>query len=276
MSISVLILTKDEEINLPLCLEAARWTDDVVILDSGSSDRTLDIARDYGARIYQRPWDTEPAQRGFSLSLPFKYPWVYNPDADEVATPALIAEMQAAVTDASRGEVCYRVRRKDMFMGQWLRHASLYPTWLPRLFQPDKIRFERLINMNYVADGAEGLLHEHLIHYSFNKGLEAWFAKHNTYSTAEAIESLRATETADIRLSDLFSTSSVIRRKALKTLSFFMPMRPALRFCYNYAWRLGFLDGRAGLTYCRLLMAYEFMIDVKAQEARRRARSLPV
>jgi glycosyltransferase involved in cell wall biosynthesis len=276
MGISVLILTKNEEANLPLCLEAARWCDDVVVLDSGSTDRTVEIAETFGARVYHRPWDTEPAQRAFSLSLPFRHPWVYNPDADEIATPELIAEMLAVTGDASRPEVCYRVRRKDMFMGKWLRHSSLYPTWFPRLFRPERIRFERLINMAYVADGPEARLQEHMLHYSFNNGLDAWFAKHNMYSTAEALEAIRTTDAGRIRWCDLVFGSTAARRRALKDLSFFLPLRPLLRFVYSYVCRLGFLDGRAGLTYCRLLMAYEFMIDIKVREARRRARGFPV
>lgn len=276
MSISILILTKNEEINLPLCLEAATWTDDVVVLDSGSSDRTVDIARTFGARVYERSWDNEPAQRGHSLTLPFKYPWVYNPDADEIATPELIAEMRGAVADRTSDIACYRVRRKDMFMGRWLRHASLYPTWLPRLFRPDRIRFERLINMNYVTDGPEGRLREHMLHYSFNKGVTAWLEKHNIYSTAEAAEAIRVITRAGVDWSSLFSLSLIRRRKALKDLSFLLPMRPAFRFLYNYFIRAGFLDGRAGLAYCRLLMTYEFMIDIKVQELRRREKGLPV
>lgn len=276
MSISILILTKDEEVNLPLCLEAATWSDDVVVLDSGSSDRTVEIARSFGARVFERPWDNEPAQRGYSLTLPFKYPWVYNPDADEVATPSLIAEMRTTVANSANDAVCYRVRRKDMLMGRWLRHASLYPTWLPRLFRPDKIRFERLINMNYLADGPEGRLREHMIHYSFNKGLAAWLEKHNAYSTAEASEAMRILTETKIDWRPLFSRSAVERRKALKNLSFRMPMRPILRFLYNYIVRGGVLDGRAGLMYCRLVMMYEFMIDIKVQEMRRREKGLPI
>ena len=97
MSISVLILTLNEEINLPRCLEAVRWSDDVVIFDSYSSDRTLEIAARAGARIFQRRFDNERDQRAASLDLPFKYEWVFNPDADEVTPPALAEEMLAQI-----------------------------------------------------------------------------------------------------------------------------------------------------------------------------------
>jgi glycosyltransferase involved in cell wall biosynthesis len=276
MQFSILILTKNEEVNLPMCLEAARGCDDIIVLDSGSTDRTVEIAEAHGARVFHRVWDTEPAQRGYSLTLPFKYPWVFNPDADEIATPELIHEIQTVTEQAVRPEVCYRVRRKDMFMGRWLKRSSLYPTWFPRLFRPEKIRFERLINMNYIADGPEGLLQEHMIHYSFNKGMDAWFAKHNMYSSAEAVEAIRVAADAPIRWRAFFTNSAVDRRRVLKDLSFKLPMRPLLRFIHGYFLRMGFLDGYAGLTYCRLLMTYEFMIDIKVQELRRRSKKLAI
>jgi hypothetical protein len=228
------------------------------------------VAEAAGARVFHRPWDSEPAQRKYSLTLPFKYPWVFNPDADEVATPELSAEMGAVAADPARPEVCYRVRRKDMFMGHWLRRASLYPTWFPRFFRPEKIRFERLINMAYIADGPEGRLREHMIHYSFNKGLHAWFEKHNTYSSLEAVEALKVLRGDRASVRDLFARSRVVRRRALKDLSFRLPARPTLRFLYAYLFRLGFLDGRAGLTYCRMLAVYEYMIGLKLKELRLR------
>jgi glycosyltransferase involved in cell wall biosynthesis len=274
--ISVLILTKDEEANLPRTLDATRWSDDVVVLDSGSKDRTVAIAESYGARVLTRPWDTEPAQRSHSLALPFKYPWVYNPDADEVATPELIEEMKRVVSDPAADAVLYRVRRKDMFMGRWLKRSSLYPTWFPRLFRPEKVRFEREINMVYVADGPEGRLREHMTHYSFNKGLHAWYEKHNYYSTKEAEEALKVQRGAPISWRALLSGSPTDRRRALKDLSFKMPFRPTLRFLYGYFLRLGILDGRAGFDYCRMMAQYEAMIGLKVRELRLRERGLPL
>ncbi|MGL6096517.1 MAG: glycosyltransferase family 2 protein [Fimbriiglobus sp.] len=274
--ISVLILTKDEELNLPRCLDAARWSDDVVVLDSESTDRTVAIAEQAGARVFSRPWDSEPAQRGYSLGLPFKYPWVYNPDADEVATPELVDEMRRVTADPGRPEVLYRVRRKDMFMGRWLRRSSLYPTWFPRLFRPQSVRFERAINMVYLADGPEGRLDGHLTHYSFNKGFHAWFEKHNMYSTLEAREALAVLAGDRVRWRSVFSGNPVEQRRAIKDLSFRLPFRSAARFIYAYLVCGGFLDGRAGFTYCRMTAMYEQMIDLKIQELRLREQGRPL
>ena len=275
MSISVLILTLNEELNLPRCLASVSWSDDIVVFDSFSSDRTVEIAKAHGARVLQRRFDNERDHRTASLQLPFKYPWVFNPDADEVAASALRDEMLAKTAPGGDTHVAYRVRIRNMFMGRWLRHASLYPTWVVRLFRPEALSFERSANLRYVVGGSEGLLRNDLLHFSFNKGLEAWFEKHNRYSSAEAGETLRALSESRVPLADLFTTDPVRRRRALKELSFRLPCRPTLRFLYMYLFRLGFLDGVAGFHYSRLLSTYEYMISLKVREIRRRHRNLP-
>jgi glycosyltransferase involved in cell wall biosynthesis len=270
-----LILTYNEEANLPRCLESVSWSDDITVFDSFSTDRTVEIARQAGARVVQRHFDNERDQRTASLQLPFKYPWVYNPDADEVTPPDLAREIVDVVSDNGRPEAAFRVRFKNMFMGRWIRHSSLYPTWIVRLFRPGCVQFERSINLTYVIDGEEGRLKGHLLHYSFNKGLDAWLDKHNRYSSAEAGE-LLATIQQDFCWSDLFRTNAVIRRRALKELSFRLPARATLRFLYMYFFRRGFLDGLPGYHYCRLVSAYEHTVSLKAEEIRRRRAGLPI
>lgn len=274
--ISVLILTLNEERNLPQCLEAVRWSDDVVVFDSGSTDRTVEIAKAAGARVVTRPFDNERLHRTASLQVGFKHSWVFNPDADEIPEPELIEEMKQVVQDDKQHDVAYRVRFKNMFMGRWLRFSSLYPTWIVRLFRPDKVAFERDINLRYVIHGSEGRLNGHLRHYSFNNGLHAWFDKHNRYSTAEAQEAIRLIQSGQgVRWRSLIGWNSVERRRALKELSFRLPFRSSLRFLYSYFVRLGFLDGIPGYTYCRMLAMYEGMIALKIREQRRRLRGLP-
>ncbi len=271
--ISVLILTLNEENILRDCLASVAWSDDVVVLDSFSSDRTVAIAKATGARVIQREFDNERDHRTFAIrQIEFKYPWVYNPDADEITTPELAGEMQSVVQNASLREVAFRVRFKTMFLGKWLKHSGLYPTWVVRLFKPDFLRFERSINLRYVIDGPEGFLNHHFLHYSFNKGFESWIEKHNRYSTLEATEALKSREQSPIRWGSLVSfRSPVERRRALKELSFRLPFRSGLRFLYMYVFRLGFLDGWPGLTYCRLLAWYEYMIVLKEHEAARKS-----
>jgi glycosyltransferase involved in cell wall biosynthesis len=276
MSISALILTYNEEKNLPACLESLTWCDDVVVFDSFSTDRTVEIAKAAGARVVQRLFDNEKNQREASLKIGFKHPWVYNPDADEITPPDLRDEIRSVVSDPARSAVAYRVRFKTMFMGHWIKHSSLYPTWVVRLFRPERVSFARSINLQYVVDGQQGRLENHFEHRTFNKGLSAWFEKHNRYSWYEALETIKSLENASVPWADVFSASLVRRRHALKEISFRLPFRPTLRFFYMYILRLGFLDGWAGLTYCRLLAIYEYMIVLHMKELKRRNNGLPI
>lgn len=275
-NISVLILTRNEEANLPRCLDAVAWSDDIVILDNGSTDRTVEIAKAFGARVVVYSAGGERSQREYSLrNITFKYPWVYNPDADEITPPDLRDEMLAVVGDASRTETAYRVRFKNFFLGRWIKHASLYPTWVVRLFRPDAVSFQRETNLTYEIQGGTGYLKAHFEHYSFNKGMSEWFAKHNVYSSGEAIELLKALS-VPLRLRDCLSRDPAKRRKALKHLAYKIPGRPVLVFFYLYLARLGFLDGMAGFQYCILRMVYEHMIDIKVRELKRRDQGLSV
>lgn len=276
MSISIFIQTLDEEDNLPICLKSVAFSDDIVVLDSFSSDRTEEIARAAGARFFQRKYDGRAANQNWAVqNIPFKHPWVYYSDADEVVTPELREEMLQTVAGNPR-EVVFRLRFKNMFMGKWIRRSSLYPTWVPRLFRPEKIRWERQANPIAIVDGPEGRLQHHFLHYSFNKGLSQWVEKHNAYSGREAAESLKSLAEGRISLSDLLSTEAPKRRRALKELSFRLPCRPLLRFTYMYLLRGGFLDGAAGYHYCRLLTFYEYLIVLKMSELKRRQAGLPI
>lgn len=276
MSVSVLILTLNEEINLPGCLESVSWSDDIVVFDSFSTDRTLEIAQAFGARVVQRKFDNWSSHQNWAVeNIEFKYPWVYYTDADERVTEDLKKELLSIASDPNCQEVAFRLRFKNMFMGKWNKHSSLYPTWVLRFFKPAKVRWQRLCNPIAVVDGPEGRLQSHFEHYSFNKGLTDWFRKHNLYSLDEAQELIK-TVNKEIEYKLLFSSDVAQRRKGLKQLAYCIPCRPFLVFCYLYFVRLGFLDGMPGLTYCRLRAIYEYMIDLKVKELRRRAKGLPI
>lgn len=265
--VSVLILTYNEEINLPDCLRSVAWSDDIVVFDSFSTDRTVEIARAYGCRVYQRHFDNERNQRTASIAVPFKHPWVYNPDADEITPPALRDEILAVTSDPGRAEVAYRVRFRLMFMGRWIKHSSLYPTWVVRLFRPEKLRFEREINLRYVLDGPEGRLRGYFEHHSFRKGLHAWYEKHNVYSTFEAREAMKVLGARRLNWGWLFGNATQ-RRALLKDLSFRLPYRASLIYFYLMFIRGGVLDGPSGWIYCRMRAQYEYMISTKVKELR--------
>ena len=159
-------------------------------------------------------------------------------------------------------------------MGKWIRHA-MPPGMIMRFFRPECVRFERLVNPVPVIDGTHGYLSEMFDHYNFSKGLTEWFDKHNRYSLFEAMEGMKILDGVRPGVSDLLSRDRFRRRKALKDLSFRIPLRPAVKFLWMYVLKLGFLDGRAGFTYCRLQAIYEYMIVVKMQELARIQRGLP-
>ncbi len=277
MGVSILVQTLNEEQNLPICLHSVAFSDDIVVLDSFSTDGTEQVARAAGARFFQRQYDGRAANQNWAVeNIRFKHPWVYYTDADEVVTDELREEILRVTGAADRPEVLFRVRFKNMFMGRFLRHSSLYPTWVPRLFRPEKIRWERGANPVAIVDGPEGKLEEHFLHYSFRKGMVDWFAKHNKYSSYEAAETDKELQHRTFRWGDLFAGSPAVRRQALKKLSFRLPGRPLAKFAYMYFLRLGFLDGMAGLHYCLLQSVYEYQIVIKVEELRRQQAGLPL
>lgn len=277
MSISVFIQTLNEEINLRRCLESLSWSDDIVVLDSLSTDRTVEIAKAAGARVFQRAYDGRANNQNWAVeNIDFKYPWVWYVDADEVTPPGLTNEIQEICSHPSRREVAYYVRRRNYFMGRWLKHGGMYDVWIARLWKPDKIRWERGANPVETIDGPVGYLRNDFIHYNFSKGLAAWFNKHNRYSDYEAIETLKELDHGVMDWRGLICKDYKRRRMALKHLSFRLPCRPLFKFLYMYFLRLGFLDGRAGLTYCTLQSVYEYMICVKVRELRRRENKFSV
>lgn len=277
MKVSVFIQTLNEEDNLPRCLGSLSWSDDIVVLDSLSSDSTEEISRSYGCRFYQRPYDGRANNQNWAVkNIEFKYPWVWYVDADEVTPPELVQEMKEKCSDVSRPEVAFYVRRRNYFMGRWLKHGGMYDVWIARLWRPDKIEWKRDANPVALIDGPTSRLKNHFDHFFFSKGIYDWFERHNKYSSYEAEETLKSLRNGDFKTSEIFSSDPVIQRKALKQLSFRMPGRPFVKFAYMYLLRAGFLDGRAGLTYCSLQAVYEYMICCKVKELKRLERKLPV
>jgi glycosyltransferase involved in cell wall biosynthesis len=266
---SILILTRNEEGNIADCLRAASFSDDIVVLDSCSTDRTMEIARSFPhVRVFNRPFDTEHRQRNHALqAIEYKHPWVYVCDADERITPELAMEIGRIVNDPEVPHVAYRLRFKNMFMGRWIRRSSGYPVWIMRLLRPDKVSYEvRETNIHPVVEGTVGELKEHFIHYSFNTGLKRWFEKHNYYSSREALEAkkVRRGKVPWRRL--LSGKDPMLRRRTMKNLSFFLSARAGWRFGLMYVLRGGWLEGRAGFHYCMMVATYEYWLELKIRE----------
>jgi glycosyltransferase involved in cell wall biosynthesis len=263
--VSVLILTRNEEQDLPGCLASVAWSDDVHVLDSFSEDATVAIARQAGARVTQKAFAGYASQRNAGLALPFRHPWVLVLDADERVSAPLVAEMATFVEGAAPGTVAARMRRRDIWWGRWLKHSQISP-WFVRLVQPTRVRYEREINEVLVADGAIADLHEHFDHYPFSKGLDHWLAKHNTYSRMEAELIVgRAIQVPSWRTAILGSDFNE-RRVHQKALFYRLPARPLIKLLYMLVWRRGLLDGIAGIRYALLQSIYEYFIVLKVKE----------
>lgn len=263
--ISALILTYNEETILDKCLKALDFVDKILVFDSFSTDGTLEIAKSHNATVLQRVFDNYASQRNAALNaVPQNCDWIVMVDADEIVTPELKAEILNK-TREDNGVTMYRVRRKDMFQNKWIKQSSGYPTWFPRVFKNGCVTVEREINEEYTTSGIEGQLLEHLIHYPFNKGMTWWFNKHNRYSEMEAAKMLEEMH-EPIAFKNLWDKDPVLRRKTQKRLSYRIPFRPQLIFCAFYLLRGGFLNGRAGYTFCKLRKTYEWMIDLKFKE----------
>lgn len=276
MSVSVLILTLNEEANIADCLASVAWCDDVVILDSFSSDATAAIAQQHGVRLLQRQFDDYASQRNYGLEkIDFRHPWVLMLDADERVPAALRAEIVEALDRVDSGTCLFVLRRKDYLFGRWLRHSSGYPTWFGRLVRIGQVRVDRPINERYLTAGKTARLQGHLEHYPFNKGFSGWIAKHDRYSSMEAAL-IVAGGRETLHLADLGARDDQRRRRALKALVYVLPARPLLVFLSLYVLRGGILEGRAGLTFSLLRAWYEFMIDCKCRELLLRQKGLPV
>jgi glycosyltransferase involved in cell wall biosynthesis len=272
MSISVLILTKNEEQDLPGCLASVTWCDDVHVFDSFSTDRTVEIAQQGGCVITQRSFDNWSAHQNWGLAnLPFKHPWVLYIDADERVSPELKdAALNAAQADAPQS--AFRIRRRDFFAdGTWLKHAQISPFYL-RLFRPSRMRYERLVNPVSIVDGPIGALDGYLDHYPFSKGIGFWLERHIKYADFEArtIQQNRIQRTKFSFIRSFTARDFTERRFHQKELFYRMPGRPFIKFFYMMFVRGAVCDGRVGCRYSALQAIYEYFIVLKTDELQRK------
>ncbi|MBV6413075.1 MAG: glycosyltransferase family 2 protein [Xanthomonadales bacterium PRO6] len=263
--ISVVILTKDEEINLPRCLASVAFSNDVVLVDSGSQDRTLEIARSAGVRVFTRSFDSFAKQRNFALEQELRNDWVLHLDADEAVTPELERELMEVVRSPMQFSA-FQVASRLIFMGRWLKHAGMYPCYQVRFGRKDTLSFVDFGHgqRELVKHGKVGTLRAPLEHHNFSKGIADWSRRHLGYARTEA--HLYAGVPDAIDFGGLISTDRVIRRRTLKNISLRIPFRPVLRFLYVYVAKLGFLDGLAGIRYAYLMCWYQLMIDLCVEE----------
>ena len=245
--ISACVITLNEERRLPPCLEALSFADEIIVLDSGSKDRTREIARAAGARLETRPCDGFVSQKNHVISLA-KYSWVMVVDADEVVTPGLSQEILAVKAASERGDVphtAYRVPRMSYYLGRWIKHCGWYPEYKLRLFQNGSAKFVGgTVHENLKTQGSIGFFKHHLEHYSYQR-ISDHLERIDYYSDLIAIDKFRR------------GKKSSVLWALLKGIS---------KFLLTFLWHRGFLDGWPGLAISALGAYYNFLKYLKLWE----------
>lgn len=265
--ITIYILTYNEELDIAACIESAMLSDDIIVVDSCSSDRTVEIANKYPVRVVEHAFESHGKQRTWMLeNISPKYEWVYILEADERMTPELFAECLQVMKNPDY--IGYYAAERVIFMNTWIRRSTQYPRYQLRLFRYGKVWFTDYGHTEReVCQGNTSFLKETYPHFTCSKGLSRWIEKHNRYSTDEARETLHQIKQCKVNWRDLFfGKTEVERRRALKDLSLRIPGRPLVRFFYMYFLLGGCLDGGAGLAWCTLQAFYEYLIMLKIWE----------
>ncbi len=277
--ISVLIPVRNEERNIGACLESVRWSDDVWVVDSQSTDRTVVLAEEAGAKVVQFHYDGGwPKKKNWALrTLPFRYDWILILDADERVDPPLRDELVEAIRRTEFDG--FHLRWKFIFLGQWMRHSWSHG-WMLRLIRRGKGEYEDLgmrgeggwdneVHENLVVEGRTGFLKAWLRHET-RQDLSFWIRKQNEFSDWNAVRRLhQLSEPVPPPAPRLFA-DPLYRRRFLKAIYVRLPAKPLLMFIYLYGAKWGFLDGKAGLYFCLLRAVHELNISAKMYEIQRR------
>ncbi|MFC1680380.1 glycosyltransferase family 2 protein [Pseudomonadota bacterium] len=270
VSVSVMIFTLNEEMNIGACLESVTWSDDIIVVDSGSSDKTRELSARPCVRFFENKFLGFGTQRNWALrNTSPKYDWVLILDADERVPQGLAEEIGRKIADADKSVAAFRLRRRFMIWGRWLKYSNLYPTWVVRLVHKERVRYvDRGHAETQELTGEVLSLGNDLIDEN-NKGIEAWFERQNRYSGQEALYELeQAAQPAGFK--QAFSSDPLKRRAGLRRLTRSIPGRPIWYFLYSYVIRGGFLEGRDGFMFCSMRAVYQAMIGIKKYDLRRR------
>ena len=269
--VSVLIPTRNEEINLPSTLESLKWAEQVIVFDSYSEDGTPSIAARFGCDFFQREFDNFSDHKNWALdNLAFRHPWILILDADEKISPALEREIREICSCIPRFDAYY-IARQTWMDGVWLKYAGCYPDYNIRLLQKGRARYERrIVHEHMLVDGKIGFLDNPIVHID-KKGTHRYVERHNRYAEMEAVEAhILLFKSKDTNLSDS-KEKIYLKRRKLKAFSYkYLFFRPLFVFIYMYFVRCGFIMGRTGLKICALRMFYEYMIDLYLKELRDR------
>jgi glycosyltransferase involved in cell wall biosynthesis len=279
LPVSVIVPVRNEAHNLSRCLESLRGAGEVYVIDSNSTDSTVEIARSFGARVvqfhYQGGW---PKKRQWAIdTLPLAFDWILLVDADEALTPELVEEIQTAILNPAFDG--YHIELQMYFLGRRLRHggANFYKLALfrrangryeCRLKDQDTSMCDMEVHEHVVVDGKTARLKSPLLHHNV-ESLSRYIQKHDEYSNWEARVWLNG-EASNQELTPSFFGTQAQRRRWLRKQFFALPGSPVLFFLYKYIFRFGFLDAVPGLIYCGMQGIQFFQIKAKIYELRTR------
>ena len=250
MALSVVIITRNEEVNIGRTLESVQWAEERIVVDSGSTDRTQEIARQHGARLFEEEWKGYAAQKNSAIGKA-SCDWVLSLDADEQVSPELAENIRRISTTAEFSTANgFFVARRNFFLGRWIRHGGFYPDRKLRLFRRGTGEFiERAVHETMRVNGRTATLNGDLIHHAYPT-LTGYIETMNRYSTLAADVLIR-------------------ERRVRRSLAWFfvnVRLRPVLNFIWNYFFRGGFLDGREGFLLHRYHNVYVSWKYAKAWE----------
>ena len=281
-TITAAVLTKNDEKNLPLCLERLEWVDDLVVVDSGSSDKTMEIAKQFKARIFvnspqkfihadQRNWVLDHAR--------IRTDWVMNVDPDEIITEKLKEKILISIADAPLDVSAFLVCSKLMLQQTWLKHSVGYPLWHDKLYRFGQVRFKGGVWEKFDTNGKVGKIAEPFLHFPFRKGMGPWLEKHQCYAEfwAEQLMLKNNYSWADLIKALFFPHQEGKKTKTVQAFSVaVISISPFLRFFYHYFFKLGFLDGKGGFLFARMMAHYQFMIYLYFLEKKENVKCLRI
>lgn len=269
--VSLLIPCKNEENNIARCIQSVQWVDEIFVVDSESSDKTIEIAESLGAKVVQFKYEGGwPKKKNWALeNLPFTNEWVLILDADECLPPKAQNEIEEIVSNTHEKHSGYWINRRYFFLGKPLKHAY-FPNWNLRLFKHKLGRYEKItdlstnsgdheIHEHVVVQGSSGKLNSIMDHHAFPT-IESFVEKHNRYSNWEAVVESSTTDDESSLQHDGVRGKRKLRRIFRK-----LPFRPTLRFLYVFLWQGGILDGWRGYVFSRLHAQYEYLSAAKAK-----------
>jgi len=277
--LSVIIPVKNEEVNIKECLNSVESADELLVIDSQSTDTTVQIAKDHGAEVKQFYYDGGwPKKKNWAINnINFRNDWILILDADERVTESLKSEIVKVIQqDDIKG---YYIRWKFIFLGKWMKHSWNHG-WILRLFQKGYGEYENLgltdeggwdneVHENIIVNGKTDKLTSYLLHET-NQSLSFWIKKQNEFSDWNAKRRYIETEIKNTdSILDIISSDPLKRRRVLKKIYLRIPFKPLFMFFYLYFFKLGFLDGREGLYFCALRSTHELNTSAKLYELKK-------